>query len=434
MSSVLEASLIQHLLEIDSVNYLVTEGFSPTILPSQAVWPVYEYAVNYYLESGKTRAVTQAALETQEVSAGRSMLDLLNDLEIPLDDPELSISDCVMKLRSQFVLKSVNSFNRVFATEMAEAGSGEKETVLATGVTFLSSLSSSLTRRRYRLDARDGLKERWEAYGDRAKGGDENGMAFGIKPLDEHFRFLRPGELAIFGAAPKTGKSWITLIVALAEWRRGRSVALFSLENSIDMTLDRLACAAVGVDYSRFQKGACNEGEIQRIEEFIKQMETSDNPIWVMHPPRSERTAEHMLRQAAIMDADSVIIDQISHVDHPDPGRKPRWEQVRDIMQDLKLIASTGATPLPVLAMHQISREGKKDADKRGYHEMMDFAESSEIERSADLALTLHQTVDGRRANEALLQIVAGRRVDTKKWSTIWYPALGHMQIRGELP
>lgn len=371
----IEASLIQHLLDSESVDYLLSEGFDPELIPTADLRQVYTYSIEYYLDSGKTRPVTVSAWETAEVSVGRTMLDVLTDCEIAPEDPEISISDVVAKLRANYINVNFTGFLKASAVEMAEAAGADRLTVLAKAATDLTSMVSRLTSRRFQVDARSAIEERWEAFEDRSRGEDVVGMRFGIPELDSHVNMIRPGELAMFGAYAKVGKSAVSVIVALAEWLSGRSVVLFTLENSIEMTLDRLACTAVGVDSAKFDKGKIDDGERQRIRAFVEKLKTSETPLYVLSPPGPQRTPEMIMREAQVRDVDSVILDQLSHVQHPNPRNKPRWEQVRDIMQDLKLHASTGAIPLPVLAMVQISRDGKKGADARGYHAIDDFAE-----------------------------------------------------------
>jgi replicative DNA helicase Mcm len=57
---------------------------------------------------------------------------------------------------------------------------------------------------------------------------------------------------------------------------------------------------------------------------------------------------------------------------------------------------------------------------------------SSEVERSASIACTLYQNHEDRIVNEALLQIVAARRVDLKAWDINWVPSMGYARSRGE--
>ena len=81
------------------------------------------------------------------------------------------------------------------------------------------------------------------------------------------------------------------------------------------------------------------------------------------------------MRNAQALNADVVLIDQLSHIRHPDPRNKPRNEVVRDIMQDLAVYAQDPSYPLPVWVFAQVGRKGHEDATKRGYYAIDDFAE-----------------------------------------------------------
>lgn len=432
MSALEEISFLQHLTDIDSVEFIVREGVHPDILPSDEARQVYQYALTYYFDSGKTRAVTPAALGTFDVSASSTLLDVLESIEINIeDDPELSIADTIEKLKGRYILRETQTFNRSFATLMSEASVIDRLKVASSAASELMTMVSKLTPTRVQVDARQGIDERIEAYEERTKGAEVGGLSLGAKEVDQHLFYVHPGEVAVLGGFAKIGKSEWSVISALSEWRRARTTAVFSLENPLDMTLDRICCAAVSVDSTRWQRGQCDEGEVQRVKMWRDQFHAGETTIHVLHPPAGQRTVQFMMRQAQVLDADSVIIDQLSHIEHPAPRNKPRWEVVRDIMQELKLAASTGTPPLPVLLLHQISRDGKKNADKRGFHLMEDFAESSEVERSADFALMMFQSPDMKTVSQALLQLVAARRVDTRNWNVDWHPSMGHVRVRG---
>lgn len=431
--ALLETWFVQHLLDVDSMAVIAKAGLHPEVLPTQELRGLYKYALDYYFDSGKTTAVTIAALSTYDTGKTRTWLDILTELGIdPSEDPELTITDVITKLKGQYIRSNVQKFNLDFGQLMAEASVEDQLTVASRAAGDLMAMISRLTPRRQLLTAAEGVEEAIQAYEQRKAGIEVEGMAFGVKELDEHLMLLHPGELGIFGAFAKFGKSLLSVNCALEEWNRGRNVALNTLENSIEMTSDRFVCAAVRVDSNKWQHGECDEGEIQRIMAFKEKLAQAPNKVYFLQPPGGQRTVEFMVRQANVLDCDSLIIDQLSHIEHPNPKNKSRWEIVRDILQSLKL-ALNGPDPMPCWIFAQISREGKKNADSRGRYAMEDFAESSEVERSVDVAVTGYQSRDMFIANQALLQIVAARRVQWKSWSTMWYPGMAQMKVRGEV-
>jgi hypothetical protein len=434
MSSPVEVAFLQHLTDLDSMELIAADGLNREILATEDFRTLYDYALKYFFDSDKTRTVNLVALETYQVSAGRSFKDVLDDYEIDIEDePELPIRDVLEKLKGQYAYGEAFDWSRGFATQVAEAAAPDRVKVISEGATELMRMAHKLTSRRFQVEGSYGVSEALQSYEARLRTETNKvGMSLGLKELDEHTFYVHPGEVAIFGAYAKVGKSNWSLRCLLDDWRRGRNVVLYSLENPIDMTFERMVCHAVSVDSQKFQAGECDPAEIDRIRGFLAQVEEAPNKIQVLSPPKGQRSVEFMLRQAMILDADSIIIDQLSHIEHPNPrGNRPRHEVVRDIMQDLHLLASTGPVPMPIVCFHQISREGKARADKRGYHVLDDFAESSEVERSASIACTLYQNIEDRIVHEALVQIVAARRVDLKAWDVNWVPSMGYAKARG---
>ncbi len=429
----LETWLIQHLMDVDSMQVIAKEGMHPDVIPTEELRGLYEYALNYYFDSGKTTALTVAALETYDTGKGRTWSDLLTELNIdPTDAPELTITDVLKKLKGQYIRSKVQRFNLDFGQLMADASVDDQLMVASKGASTLMEVISKLTPKRQRVTALQGVEEAIRLYERRAAGDDVEGASFGVPEIDTHLMYLRPGELGVFGAFAKFGKSLTTINMALTDWQRGRNVALCTLENAIEMTSDRFVCACLNIDSSRWQRGECDEGELQRIYQLKEKLASKSNQIHFLQPPGGQRTPEFLVRQASVLECDTLIIDQMSHLEHPSPRNKPRPEVVRDIMMSLKL-AINDIEQIPCWLMAQISRDGKKNADGRGHHVMEDFAESSELERSADVAITGYQSRDMMMSDHALIQIVAARRVAYKSWSVTWKPGIAKMKVRGEV-
>jgi hypothetical protein len=433
LSAEVEIDFLKHLFDLDSMEVIAWEGVDPDVLPTSDIREIYVYALDYFFQSGKTRAITEMALRSYEISVGRSMMEMLDDLEIVIDDPDLEINDVIMKLKGQFIQKEISGFNKSLAILMADAPIMERLAVASKSAIELITLVSKLESKRVRVGSTDGVRDQLVAYNERSKSKESSqGMSLGLKQVDDHILMVHPGEIAVFAGFAKSGKSLMSIISALSEHKRGKRVVLFSLENSIQMTMDRIITTATSVDSERFQRGNLDEGEKKRVVDWIEMHATSGNPIQVIQPESGHRSVRYMLQQAQVHDAESVIIDQLSHIEHPRPARKPRNEVVHDIMQDLHLVASTALVPLPVLLFHQINREGKKYADKTGYYSMLDLAESSEVERSASFVFSLYQSRDAAMVGRALLQMLASRRTSLKNWQMMWQPAFGHGSVLHE--
>lgn len=433
MSKLGETTLIQHLVDADSIAVLAQEGIPADAIPTEELRPIIGWAVDYFFRSGRTRAPSVEALRA--VEHGQSTFgDIIDDNEIPLgEEPEDSIEFALDDLRSSYVYRQTQTFNRDFASQMAEASSDERLEVLAAAATDLVSLSISLVRKDTAVDIRESMGESLFDYEARAENaGIISGMQFGLEAVDSHIYGIQPGELAIMAAGPKTGKSFMLAWVALKEWERGRSACLFTLENSVALTKDRIACMAVGVDSMRWQRGQCLPEEVEAVREWITDLEKSDTPLWIVQPDLGRRSIEHMVREAQVREVESLLIDQLTFVELPSE-RKPKHERIGEALHTLKGLISTGRDRMSTMMAHQINRDGVKAAEKVGYLEMYHMAEAAEVERTADIVVGAYASRDDLVAYRLKLQLLAARRVPLNAWDLDWMPFTGNINVRQEI-
>lgn len=432
MSTRPEIVLYSSLLDVDRLEYLAREGIDSDIIPTAPMRPVVEWAVNYYFESGCKQAPSEEALRLE----WGSVLEAEEiDLEAPEDEYETA--EWALKyLRSNFVHLQWQEWSKKAATDMAQAFTDDRVEIFAQHSAQLGVILSKIRSRSAEAVGTTAFVDAIRRYHERAElDGEPHGLMLGLDMVDVHTHGIHDGELAVLAAGPKTGKSWFLAKAVLNEWNRGRRGILFTLENSVEMTIDRIVCLRARVDYRRFQRGQCSPEEIHQIEasrDALLRNEGLGEMIVVM-PPRGQRTVEAMLREAQMRGADSILIDQLTFVEAASTKAKARHEVVRDIMHDLKTGISTGTYKLPCLLAHQINREGVKAADKTGFLEMYMLAESSEVERTADWVFGLYRSHEDRIAEVAKFQTLAARREDVMSWLLAYNPALGLMETAREI-
>lgn len=427
MTALGQRTLIAHLVDPESLDLVSREGLDPEVIPDEELRKVVAFALDYYYRSGRQSAPTEAVLRNHYG-------DLLDDKEMALGDAEETIEWAIDDLKATWVHKETATFNRRLATAMAEVEITERVQVLSEAAAELVSMSLAMESREFSVDAREAIHDRIVAYEERAAEPDEvRDMTIGVSGIDSYTTGIRPGQMAILAAPPKMGKSFALAFAALAGWRRGRVSCLYTLENDVDITLDRMACMATGVDARAFRKGQCTQDEIDRVRWWADELAQSDIPLWVLQPEEGKRTPEALIQGAILRDADDLIIDQLPWVEHPDPGRLPRHEVVRDILRSLRAGISTGRHRMPLLMAHQINREGQKAADKDGYLSMWHLAESAEVERAADWVFGLYQSVDERAAMAAKFQTLASRNEELRHFLLTWRVTLGVVNVRGPL-
>lgn len=427
MSRLAEETLILHLTDAESLEVLASEGLDPEVITTPELRPVVQWAVEYFFDSGLTSAPSQRALEER-------YRDVIDDAEIDLDSSiEDTIEWAIDDLKSSYAYSQVGTFNRTLAKAMAEADPGDRIDVVNAYATELIGLAVSLESDETQIDARVGLDSAVREYERRAETPDDlKGLCLGVPPIDAYTHRVRPGELAILAAGPKVGKSWFMDWVALSDWEAGGTPALFTLENTVPETLDRLACMASHVRYDLWQSAQLGAEDVALVKRKVAEFADSDHPLWVLQPELGRCSVEAIVQQAKVIGADSILIDQLSHVELAE-SRKPQHERIGDALRVLHKMISSGRDKKSCLIAHQMSREGVKRAEKDGFHRMYDLAESAQIERVADWVFALFCNRAERMDGIMKFQTLASRRAALKHWMLDWNVTRGSVLAYREI-
>jgi hypothetical protein len=426
-----EDVLFASLTDVDALELIAKDGMPEECIPTEEMRQVVSWAVDRFFESGRLKAPSRAALEASwaDVIEGAGVELLSEDEEI--DNIEWALDD----LRATYANYRFQTWMRTAAREMADATAPERLDVLSEQANELHQLVIGLQTKVNQAEGIVGFQSSLDGYRRRQEAGTAMlGMTFGLGAIDQHTYGIHPGELAVILGPQKMGKSFFATMVGLQEWTHQRRVILFTLENSVEMTYDRMVCQQLGIDSRRYQRGLCGNEEIERIGDWISDhgQELRDG-IHVIMAPMGMRTVPAMIRQAQMLGGDSVIIDQLTFVDHPDPGRKSKPERIGENLHELKSMISTGRHRLSCLMPHQLNREGIKQAEKdNGKLAAWMAAEASEVERTADWMFGLYQSSDQRMMEQATLQILAARRENLAAWELAWRPSSGLVSVIGE--
>lgn len=432
MATQAERAFVQHLTITSSIEKIVEIGLPLEVFADEDLRAVYAAALTYYHDDHLGGQAPSP--EMMEMHFCNALAEHEIDLSI---DPEDSLIWSMNALRGAYVDRQWQHWVKDFAMTMSTADVMEKPSVLSDALNKLMTIQTAITRKSEKVDVRDGISERFAAYISRERESNISrqirGIPIGLPAVDEHTNGIWPGELAILAAGPKTGKSFALLHSAMTHWAAGGTPVLFTLENSVEMTQDRLACMALHIDPRAWNRGQLTEEQKKMVADWVEEnVKSRDRSFWVLQPEPGKRTVEAMVRQARTL-GDAVYIDQLTFVDVPSQSdRLPRHIQVRDILHELKSIISSGDR-IPCLLAHQINREGVKAAEKSNRLEMYHLAESSEVERTADWVFGLWQSEGLRAASSAYLQTLAARREDLLNWQLIWVPHLGRVAAVGQI-
>lgn len=426
--NVAEETLYSYLTDVDALDYLVREGFSSSsnrvCIPSKLGRDIVGWTLDLYHQSGRKVAPTRAGIEE---TWGRDM-----EAEgLAVDDTYEgdSLQWAIEQLRSAYVHHQVSEYVIRLANAVNKAAPPDRVAVVKDYAGELYGLSAQLSSHHQEVPADLGVEDAWVRYQERVNSQQHiNGLTFGLDPIDRHILGVHPGEMALFLAYAGAGKSWLSVKSAYSEWRRGRQTVLYTLENDVEMTIDRLCCLTAGMSYENWQRGTVDEGSLRRFQEVRARFHvTAHSPI-VIKPSREDRDPVALARRAYSLGAESMIVDQLSHVE-PMPGRRPRErrEVVAEQLQGFYDLIN-GVEPIPALVIAQIKREGWKRAVKEGRYDLDAGAESSELERTPDFVFSVLKTELGAR-----WQTLKARRVEPKDWMMAWRLGVGDIRVMHEI-
>lgn len=417
MTTPAEDALYARLTDIESLEALAKIGLDLEAIPTAQMRPVVQWAIDYYFDSGRRQAPSRALLTD-------TFADVLEAADVMLTSEEEetdTIESAISHLNDLHADRQWQTFIKDAATQMASAPPTTKVETLTEVTNRLFEVTNRLQDHSDRTLITDGYHDALADYERRVfEGLVSRGMTFGLPPIDEHTAGIHPGELCVLAAGPKVGKSYALDRIGLEEWKRERRVVLYTLENTVEMTVARIACMHLGISPRQWQRGTVPPEKVEEFRKFTATlMDDMGGQFHVISPPRGRRTPEMLIRDAKMLGAESVLIDQLSHVEHPDPGRKAQHELFYDNVHDLKLLIG-GRDKVSLLLAHQINREGVKAAEKAGHHEMYHLAGSAGVERAADWVMTMYQSDFMRTQRYLLWQIVAARRADVNNWELVW--------------
>ncbi len=217
--------------------------------------------------------------------------------------------------------------------------------------------------------------------------GTVTGISTGFNYMNNATGGLHGGELIIIAGRPGMGKS--SFAVNIAEnvaINEGVPVAIFNLEMSKSMIVNRIICSQALVDSQAVRKGDFQMEDWQQICSIIDKLSAS--PIYIDDSSSitvSEIRAKcRRLKQTKNLGL--VVIDYLQLMQGS--GRsESRQQEISEISRSLKVLAKE--LDIPVIALSQLSRTSESRSDKRPM--LSDLRESGAIEQDADVVIFLYR-------------------------------------------
>lgn len=190
--------------------------------------------------------------------------------------------------------------------------------------------------------------------------------------------------MVILAARPSMGKTSLALNIA-QNISAKKSVAFFSLEMGKEQLVDRLVCAAMGIDSWKLQKGELTDEEFGKIGKALSDLSSSkiyidDSPGMNMLEIKSK--ARRLKMESGL---DMIMIDYLQLIHGSNPAN--RVQEIGDISRNIKALARE--LNVPIIALSQLSRAVESRATKEPI--LSDLRESGSIEQDADIVMMIYR-------------------------------------------
>lgn len=214
------------------------------------------------------------------------------------------------------------------------------------------------------------------------------GVPTGFIDLDDTLTGLHPGELIIVGARPGMGKTSFAMNIAeYAAVRKGKTVAVFTLEMPREQIAMRMLCADARVDMQKVRKGTLDDKDWINLAQSLAPLAASEiyiDDTAAITPTQLRSRCRRLMMEKGRLDL--IVIDYLGLM-RADGRSENRQLEVSEISRRLKAIALE--LKIPVMACAQLSRANKERQDKRP--QLTDLRDSGSIEQDADVVMFLHR-------------------------------------------
>lgn len=243
------------------------------------------------------------------------------------------------------------------------------------------------------------------------------GAKTGFPELDQITGGMNNSDLVLLAARPGMGKTSFALNLATNVSRSsGKTVAIYSLEMSMEQLASRMLSTAALVDSHKLRTGRLDRQEWGRLAE-------SADMLSGMNIYLSEATGITVSQMKAqlrrVKNLGMVVIDYLQLMDSPTKSDN-RVLVISEITRGLKLMAKE--LNVPVLLLSQLNRGVESRTDKRPM--LSDLRESGSIEQDADIVMFLYNDFyynrDSETPNITECIIQKNRHGETSTVKLVW--------------
>lgn len=230
-----------------------------------------------------------------------------------------------------------------------------------------------------------------------------NGITTGLPAVDNYLYHLGWGrrELSLIMAPAKGGKSALLIQFGISASIAGFNVIHFTLENSAQITADRLEANITETMMRELHKDPRTvESKTAAIRAKSGHYKIREYPTGTLRPSEIRRVLEDYRAKGIIFD---LIVVDYADIMMPERWTDSNIDNSKSIYVDLRAISFD--YDAAVLTATQTNREGAKAVTSKA----TDVAEDFNRIRIADVVIAINATESEKQANEARITFVASR-------------------------
>ena len=238
------------------------------------------------------------------------------------------------------------------------------------------------------------------------------GLETGFPDFDKITTGLQGGEMIILAARPGMGKTALALNMAsFAATRTKKAVAIFNMEMSAEMLINRMIASIGQIDSYKLQTGNMQEKDWKRYNEAMSEL--ADTNIFI-EDNAGVTASEIRAKCRRLANSETglglVVIDYLQLISSGSKRVESRQVEVSEISRSLKTMALE--LNVPVIALSQLSRS----AEKRESNQPMlaDLRESGSLEQDADMVLFINRKDYYEKAKDFNQKIVPAELIIAK--------------------
>lgn len=211
----------------------------------------------------------------------------------------------------------------------------------------------------------------------------EKAVISGWNSLDKRVGAFLGGDFGILAGMPGMGKTCVVLNMIQKMDKRGTKVLLISLEMKLKQLQNRIISGKTQIPSSKIRLFNMTNEEVKRYTHYSDCDEFQESNIVVCDD--FEMTLNDIETTIQRVAPDIVFVDYLGLIKSLVRGSE--YDQINDISRGLKVLA--GKLDVPIIALHQLSREISKREDKEPM--LSDLRGSGHLEQDADFVFFVHR-------------------------------------------